>query len=577
MKNSEIAGALDELAHLLELHGENAFRVRAYRTAAQSIVELSESIADILADPNRDLTSYAGIGSTIAEKCKTLVETGQLPQLEKLRAETPAVLLKMTRIPGLGIKKALVLQQELEISSLEDLRKACLEHRVQKLKGFAAKTEALILAGIDIAEAASLRLRIDQAERLVARLREHLQSCDAIDKLEFAGSYRRGKETVGDIDILVVSQDAKRVMDQLSTFVGLVSQTARGDTKMSIRVDEQFQVDLRVVGAESFGAALQYFTGSKEHNVAVRSRARKLGMTVNEYGVAKLEKPDELFAGESEEALYHALGLNWIAPELREGRHELEWAEPGHSPPPLIELVDIVADLHMHTTATDGSHTIEEMAAAARQRGLKYIAITDHSQRVSMARGLDAARLLGQWQAIDAFNAQQPDDFRVLKGIECDILEAGPMDLPDEVLAQADWVIGSVHYGQKQSRQQITDRIVGALANPHVDLIAHPTGRLLGSRPPYDVDMDAVIQAAVDHRKALELNSSPMRLDLNEEHLMAATRAGVPIAINTDAHSIEGLQMMRFGVMQARRALIEKDQVVNTWPLEKLVQFLKRD
>ncbi|MCA9157340.1 MAG: DNA polymerase/3'-5' exonuclease PolX [Planctomycetales bacterium] len=576
MKNSEIAEVFDELAHLLELRGENAFRVRAYRTAARNIADLSESVADILADPSRDLTQYAGIGATIAEKCKTLVETGQLPQLEELRASTPAVLLKMTRIPGLGIKKALALQQELNIESLEELRQACLDHRVQKLKGFAAKTEESILAGIDIAEAASLRMRIDQAERLVARLREHLMECDAIDNIEFAGSYRRCKETVGDIDILVVSRDANRVMDQLASLPGMVSQTARGETKMSIRVDEQFQVDLRVVGTESFGAALQYFTGSKEHNVAIRGRARKLGLTVNEYGVAKLDRPDEIFAGESEDALYGALGLRWIAPELREGRHEIEWSEAGHSPPPLIELKHIIADLHMHTTATDGSNSIEEMSAAARTLGLQYIAITDHSKRVSMAGGLDTTRLLEQWQTIDAYNARQTDGFRVLKGIECDILEAGPMDLPDEVLAQADWVLGSIHYGQKQSRQQITDRIVGALTNPHVDVIAHPTGRLIGSRPPYEVDMDAVIEAAAEFRKALELNANPMRLDLNEEHLMAAVRAGVPIAINTDAHSIDGLQVMRFGVMQARRALIEKDQVLNTWPLETFLQFLER-
>lgn len=576
MKNSEIALVFDELAQLLELRGENAFRVRAYRTAARSIADSEESVAEILADPNRDLTSYPGIGSTIAEKCKTLVETGHLPQLEELRASTPPVLMKMTRIPGLGIKKAMLLQQELGIGSLEELRQACIDQRVRHLKGFAAKTEALILEGIDIAEAAALRLRIDQAERLVARLREHLQDCDAIEQLEFAGSYRRGKETVGDIDMLVVSSQAARVMDQLATFPGMVSQTARGETKMSIRVDDQFQVDLRVVGAESFGAALQYFTGSKEHNVAIRSRARKLGLTVNEYGVAKLDQPDATFAGETEQALYRALKLDWIPPELREGRHEIDWAEAGHAPPPLIELQHIVADLHMHTTATDGNNTLEEMAAAARAVGLQYIAITDHSQRVSMARGLNAQRLLEQWSQIDAYNARQVDGFRVLKGIECDILEAGPMDLPDEVLAQADWVIGSVHYGQKQPRAQITDRIVGALANPHVDLIAHPTGRLIGSRPPYEVDMEAVIQAAVEYRKALELNSNPQRLDLNEEHLMAAARAGVPIAINTDAHSVEGLAIMRFGITQARRALLERDEVINTWPLEKLLSFVQR-
>ncbi len=576
MNNVEIASVLEELAFLLELRGENAFRVRAYRTGAKAISELSEAVADILADPSRELTSFPGIGATLAEKCKTLVETGQLPQLEELRESTPKVLIKLTRIPGLGIKKALALQSELNIQSLEDLKLACESHKVRELKGFAAKTEQLILDGLGIAEAASQRIRIDQAEKLVHRLQEHLKGCTAIEKLEFAGSYRRGKETVGDIDILTVSSDANRVMEELERFPGRVNTIARGDTKMSIRVDDQFQVDLRVVAAESFGAALQYFTGSKEHNVAIRSRARKLGLTVNEYGVAKIATPDQSFAGSSEEELYRTLGLNWIAPELREGRKELEWAEQGSCPPPLIELSDIIADLHMHTTATDGANSIEEMAAAAQQRGLKTIAITDHSKRVSMARGLDSDRVLAQWKSIDQFNSRGSDGFRVLKGIECDILESGPMDLPDEVLAQADWVIASIHYGQKQSRDQITDRIVNALKNPHVDIIAHPTGRLLGSRPPYEVDMEAVIQAAVEHGKALELNASPMRLDLCELHLMAASRAGVPIAINTDAHSVDGMDVMRYGVNQARRAAIEKHQVLNTWPVEKLLEFTVR-
>lgn len=576
MNNREIAAVFDELAQLLELRGENAFRVRAYRTGAQAIANLSEPIQEILLDPNRKLVDIEGIGATLAEKCTTLVATGSLPQLDELRHSTPPVLLKMTRIPGLGIKKALLLQQTLNIQSLDDLKSACEAHKVQELKGFAAKTEQLILDGLEIAEAASLRLRIDQAERLVARLQDHLGSCAAIDKIEFAGSYRRGQETVGDIDILVVSTDAAQIMDHFQTFPGIVSLTARGDTKMSIRVDDHFQVDLRVVASQCFGAALQYFTGSKEHNVAIRGRARKLGLTVNEYGVAKLDAPEEVFAGSSEAELYAALGLRWISPELREGRHEIQWAEQGALPPQLIELQDIIADLHMHSTASDGSNSIAEMVDAAQARGLHYIAMTDHSQRVSMARGLNAARLLDQWQTIDVFNAQRTDGFRVLKGIECDILEAGPMDLPDEVLAQADWVIASVHYGQKQSRQQITQRIVGALENPHVDIIAHPTGRLIGSRPPYDVDIDAVIQAAAQHGKALELNASPKRLDLYVPHLMAAVAAGVPIAINTDAHSVDGLQAMRHGVMQARRAAIEKDHVINTWPLERLMAFVNR-
>lgn len=576
MDNGSIADVFDEMAELLELRGENQFRVRAYRNGAKAIRELSEQVTDILKDSSRDLTKFAGIGDTLAEKCQVMIEQGKLPQLEELRANTPAVLVKMTRIPGVGAKKAMVLQKELGIQSLEELRQACVDERVRGIKGFGAKTELAILAGLEIAESASLRLRIDQAEYLVHRLRTHMQTCTALSKMEFAGSYRRGRETVGDIDMLVTSEDVTAVMDRFQQFPALTSVIVRGETKMSIRVDDQFQVDLRVVPEQSFGAALQYFTGSKEHNVAIRSRARKLGMTVNEYGVAKLDAPDTLIAGKTEEELYALLGLQWIAPELREGRHEIAWAEKDGNFPDLVELKDIVSDLHMHTTESDGANSIAEMAAAAHARGLSYIAITDHSKRVSMARGLDADRLLAQWKSVDRFNAEARSPVRVLKGIECDILEAGPMDLPDEVLAQADWVIASIHYGQKQSREQITSRIVGALANPHVDIIAHPTGRLIGTRPPYEVDIQAVFQAAVEHRKLLELNASPHRLDLSESHLLGAAALGIPIAINTDAHSIEGLDVMRFGITQARRAGLTKHQVANTWPLDELIKWLRR-
>jgi DNA polymerase (family 10) len=344
---------------------------------------------------------------------------------------------------------------------------------------------------------------------------------------------------------------------------------------MSVRVDDQFQVDLRVVPAGSFGAALQYFTGSKEHNVAVRGRARKQGLTVNEYGVSKLDDLDHYVAGKTEQDVYQALGLQWIPPELREGRKELSWAEGGGQFPDLIELQHVVADLHMHTTASDGAQSIEQMAEAARQLGRTHIAITDHSKRVSMANGLDGGRLLEQWKSIDAFNASQDDAFRVLKGVECDILEAGPLDIEDGVLAEADWVVASVHYGQKQSRDEITDRIVGALQNPYVHAIGHPTGRLLGSRPPYEVDMEAVLQAAAENGKCLELNANPRRLDLCEEHLMAAAARGIPITINSDAHSTDGMSVMRYGVQQARRAGLLREQVVNCWPLERLIGWLQ--
>jgi DNA polymerase (family 10) len=577
MNNADIAQVFEELADLLELRGENAFRVRAYRNGAKIISELSRQVREILADPNVSLQSLAGIGDTLAEKCKILVTTGKLPQLEQLRTETPAVLIQMTRIPGLGAKKAMTLQKQLNIQTLDDLRSACQSQLIRKIKGFAAKTEQQILDGLEIAAEAAQRLRIDQAERLVMRLQKHLQECSAVEQLEFAGSYRRGKETVGDLDILVTSRHPETVMDQLASFSGWKTTLARGETKMSIRVDGQFQVDLRVVPEESFGAALQYFTGSKEHNVAIRSRARRMGYTVNEYGVTRLDDPSgKSVAGSSEQEIYNLLGLRWIPPELREGRSEIKWAEAGNEFPDLITIEDICADLHMHTTASDGSHSIEQMAAAARSRGLRYIAITDHSKRVSMARGLDEHRLLDQWQAIDRLNDHFAGEFRILKGVECDILEAGPLDISDEVLAQADWVVASVHYGQKQPREQITRRVLGALENPHVDVIGHPTGRLLGSRPPYEIDMDAVMEAAVHFGKGLELNASPYRLDLAEHHLMQAVALQIPVAINTDAHSIEGLEVMRYGITQARRAGLTRSAVINTWPLEKLMNWLTR-
>jgi DNA polymerase (family 10) len=334
------------------------------------------------------------------------------------------------------------------------------------------------------------------------------------------------------------------------------------------------QADLRVVPEESFGAALQYFTGSKEHNVEVRGRAKQRGLKINEYGVFRADS-DVYVAGRTEADVYGALELPLIPAELREARQEFEWAETGQLPQ-LIELSDIQGDLHMHTTATDGKATIAEMAAAARQRGLKYIAITDHSQRVSMARGLDPTRLLAQWDEIDQLNRQANDNFVILKGIECDILEQGGMDLPDEILAQADWVLASLHYGQRQSQDQITQRIVGAIRNPHVTAIAHPTGRLLNRRDAYDVDLDAILQAAKQHGKLLELNANPERLDLNDLHCAAAKRLGIPIVINTDAHSILGLDVMRFGVQQARRGGLTRQDVVNTRPWPQLRKMLGR-
>lgn len=606
MQNAEIADCFDEMADLLEISGESPFRIKAYRNGSQVIRDLPESVSQLIGD-GKDLTKIDGIGSTLAEKSKVLIESGHLPALEELRKKIPTTLRTLLRVPGLGAKKVAVLHRELGVKDLAELKVACESNLVKDLKGFGAKTQQAILDGMAIAVAAGQRLRRDQADQLVDQLRKHMLENTDVDRIEFAGSYRRGKETIGDIDILVTSQQPESVMQHFCSFPATQEVIAQGETKSSIRVQESFQVDLRVVEADSWGAALQYFTGSKEHNVTLRGLAKKQGLKVNEYGVFRVDESDEKSRGETapnksskskspssnsvtsassisassisgaeEQSVYHALGLPYILPEFRENRFEWEGDYEARASS-IIQLSDIRGDLHMHTTATDGVNSIEEMKAAAIARGLSYIAITDHSKRVSMARGLDAERVLAQWREIDAINkASDTSAFLILKGIECDILENGEMDLPDEVLAQADWVMASIHYGQKQSREQITDRILGAIAHPSVSAISHPTGRLLGRREAYQVDMDAVIQAAAQHKKLLEINASPMRLDLSDIHCMAAIAAGVQLVISTDAHSTGELDAMHYGIQVARRAGVRTEQVFNALTLEQVKSGLKR-
>ncbi len=575
MTNSEIANVLEQLADLLEFQGANAFRIRAYRAGARRIRDLSESIASIVAEDPARLTSLEGIGKGVAEKCVTLVTSGELPQLKELLAEIPSTVLDILRVPGMGPKKAAMLYRELQIENLEQLQAACEAGKVQKLKGFGAKTEQTILGGIAIADAANQRIYWSVADRIAGELRDHLVGCPAIDRLELAGSYRRGRETVGDLDLLVVSTRGAEVMDRLALFPQVEEVIARGETKMSIRLASGLQVDLRVVPKKSFGAALQYFTGSKDHNVHLRGLARQQGLKINEYGVFRIEEDgsETYIAGKDEKDVYATLGLPLFPPELREARQEFQWAQ-ADALPQLLKLDDLRGDLHMHTTATDGKATLEEMAQAAIDRGMEYIAITDHSQRVTVAGGLDPERLRAQWKQVEQLNQQLDGQLLVLKGIECDILEAGGMDLPDDVLAEADWVIASVHFGQRQSREQITDRILGAIANPHVSIVAHPTGRLVNRREPYEVDMDAVMQAAAETGTLLELNANPARLDLHDVHCAAAKGRGIPIVISSDAHSIEGLDVMRYGVLQARRGGLSVDDVANTRGWKKLKQLV---
>jgi DNA polymerase (family 10) len=582
--NADIAAAFEQVADLLEYQGDNVFRVRAYRTAARTISGLVESLASVRADPSRRLTDLEGVGADLAGKIETLLDTGRLPLLEELERQVPAAVFDLMRVPGLGPKKVKALVAALGIDSLAALEAACREGRVRGIKGFGPKTEAAILEKLAFArDPERARLLWSEAEAIATGLLDWMRACPAAVRIEPAGSLRRGRETIGDLDLLVESDEPAAVMERLVAWPETTEVILRGDTKTSIRGPRDVQVDLRVVPAESYGAALQYFTGSKEHNVRLRGRARDRGLSLNEYGVFRLAADGAAkgpaIAGRTEEEVYAALGLPWIPPELREGRDEIQLAERA-ALPELVTLADIRGDLHMHTTATDGEDTLADMVRGAIDRGLAYVAITDHGQRVTMAHGLDRRRLLAQWEQIDRLNESLAADGRppivVLKGIEVDILEQGGLDLPDEVLAQADWVVASLHYGQNQPRDRITARIVEAIENPHVAVIGHPTGRLLNRRPAYDVDLEAVIAAAARTGTFLEINANPWRLDLDDRHAAAAKAAGVKLVISTDAHSIRGLDVMRCGILQARRAGLEADDVANTRTLAALGKLRKR-
>ena len=559
MHNSDVALMFDELADLLEIQGANPFRVRAYRNAARTIEHLSESIADVARDPGRNLQEFSGIGKDLADKIATIVETGRLPMLDELRQEIPQGVLHMMRLPGVGPKKAAVLFKELSITTLDELKAAADAGKIAKLKGFGKKTEETIRANIGAAAAKGRRVLLVDAKAEAEAIVRSLLLLEAVDQASVAGSCRRSMDTVGDLDVLATSSDSLAAMNMLAAHPRVEAVLSRGDTKQRVRLRSGIELDLRVVPTESFGAALQYFSGSKEHNIVIRRRGLDRGLKINEYGVFRDE---ELVAGRTEEEVYASVGLPWIPPELRENRGEIERAEQG-TLPQLVELGDIVGDMHMHTTATDGTASIREMAEAARDRGLKYIAITDHSKRVSMARGLDAQRLRQHWKEIDKVRAEV-SGIEILRGVECDIVENATMDLPDDVLAEADWVIAVLHYGLKQPREQINKRLMTAIRCPHVHIIGHMTGRLLGRRDPADVGVDEILKAAADHGVMMEINAHPNRLDLNDVHAAAARDRGIPIVISTDAHSTIGLNVMQYGVFQARRAGLEKQDVANT-------------
>jgi DNA polymerase (family 10) len=569
MKNEFIAVQFELLADLLEIQGANPFRIRAYRNAARTISSTSESLSDLVIE-KQDLTQFAGIGKDLAKQIEEITTKGQHSALEELRKQIPGGVLDMLRIPGVGPKKVSVFFNELGLKSLEDLKAACEAGRLSKLKGFGKKTEESILANIAMATEHSQRASISDARAAAELIVEDLQKLKEIGQVAVAGSCRRRKETCGDLDILATCSDSGPPMDCLAAhpLVDIVLQ--RGETKQRVRLKTGMELDLRVVPEESFGAAMQYFTGSKEHNVVVRQRAKDLGLKLNEYGVFR---DDVQVAGRTEEDVYAAIGLPWFPPELRENRREFEWADAGKLPE-LVTIADIKGDLHMHTTASDGAATIEQMAIAARERGLKYIAITDHSKRVSMANGLDANRLRKHWEDIRRIR-ETISGIEILCGIECDILEDATMDLPDDVLAEADWVIAVLHYGLKQPGDQIMKRLMTAVTNPHVDIIGHCSGRMIGRREGADINFSELLKAAADNQVMMEINAHPSRLDLDDIHAAAAKDLGIPIVISTDSHSVNGFEVLEYGVDQARRAGLTKDDVANTRTLKEFRKLLK--
>ena len=567
--NAEVATAFEEMADLLEIEGANPFRVRAYRFAARTLRDLPAEVGEMVAK-GEDLTSLPGIGDDLAGKIKEILATGTAAALEAQRKRVPATLTELLRIPGLGPKRVKTLAHELKIRSLSELQTAAQAGRVRTLAGFGEKTEQHILDALAtrLAEAPRVQraVAIPSAEALVA----YLEQSSGVSRVIAAGSYRRGLETIGDLDILVTAPAGRAVMDRFVAYQEVRDVLAHGATKSSVRLQSGLQVDLRVVPQESYGAALLYFTGSKSHNVVLRQLAQQRGLKLNEYGVFRGDKP---VAGETEESVYASLGLPWIPPELREGRGEIDAAKAGRLPH-LVDLQDLKGDLHAHTRATDGRNSLPEMAEAARLRGLRYFAITDHSRRLTMAKGLDSTRLLQQMEDIDQLNATL-SGVTILKGIEVDILEDGSLDLPDEVLGRLDLVVGAVHSRFNLSNRRQTERIMKAMDHPHFSILAHPSGRLIGRREPYEVDMLRIIRKARERRCFLEINAHPERLDLTDIHCRMAREEGVLLAVNTDAHSMLDLENARFGVGQARRGWLEKSDVLNTRSYAELRKLLK--
>ncbi|MGB6477186.1 MAG: DNA polymerase/3'-5' exonuclease PolX, partial [Candidatus Sulfotelmatobacter sp.] len=579
MDNKAIAGVLYETADLQEIDGQDSFRIRSYRNAAQAIENSAQQMKDIIADPEQVL-AIPGIGKKMLQNLQELLKDGKLTAHAELLKKYHPSMLQLLKIQGLGPKTIALIWSAYQVSDVDGVEKLAREGKIRELPRMGEKHEAKLLKAIEDYRRVSGRFLIDAAETEADKLTEYLSKFPGIDKITPAGSLRRGRETAGDLDILVTGSicdseaGRQKAIDYVAQYPPLIDVIARGDNKISFHLRSGMQVDVRLLPPDSFGAAMQYFTGSKAHNVALRQRALKMGYTLNEYSLATLEG-EKPVAGKTEEEIYAKLNLDYIPPELRENLGEIDAAEK-HTLPSLITQEDIQGDVHMHTVETDGRNTIEEMAEAAKARGYKYMAITDHSKNLAFANGLDDTRAVAHIARIRDANTKV-DGIKIFAGIEVDILADGDLDLSDDVLAQMDLVIGSVHSVFNQDSAKMTERLLKAIDNPNTSIIGHPTGRIQLRREAYAFDMTAVLAAAAKKKVAMELNSYPDRLDLNDVHLRQAKQQGVKIVINTDSHHTSHMDKIRYGILQARRAWLTKDDVLNTLPAPKFAKAMKHD
>lgn len=584
MENLDVSRVLTTLADLLEIQGANPFRIRAYRNAVNTVNSLSRPLAAMV-EAGEDLTKLPGVGKTVAHHIIEFLKTGRITRLEEVSAEVPVTLVELVRLDGVGPKKAKRLFEQLGVKTVDDLAVQLDAGTVRQLDGFGRKSAEKIKRSIEDHRKHSGRFQIHEVEKLIAGVLEHMAHAPGVDKIELAGSLRRRKETIGDVDILARHEgDGTPVVDHFVGFDGAARVLGAGPTKGSIVLHSGLQVDLRVIPGRSFGAALQYFSGSKEHNVAVRTRAVRQGLRVNEWGVfripeevdaATLGKEDgERLAGDTEEGVYEVLGMSWVPPALRENRGEVE-AAVADSLPELVSLEDIRGDLQMHSTWSDGKVSLEEMTRACRDLGYEYLAVTDHSQAMAMVQGLTPDRAREQWEEVEEVR-QRVTGIDLLRSAEVDILKDGSLDMPDEILEGLNLVVISVHSFMDQDKTTMTERVLKAMMHPTVDILAHPTGRLINRREPYALDVESVLGAASELGVAVELNANPNRLDFSDVHVHRAKELGVPVVISTDAHAPAALQNMRFGVDQARRGWLEAADVLNTRSAKEFRKWVAR-